>query len=288
MAAGRPLKEGLDYSNWVVDIFDNDPKIDKLLDSQGAAGFLIYFYLCQRAYGSEGYFFKWSYDDAATTSRKIGGGVRSETVKQAVGLCLQIGLFHKRLFDRDRILTSRGIQKRYWRIVKDRTPRPVIKDYWLLSEEESPGVIFCTQNPEHDSENPNYNPRKSNYQPPKFNYESPNKSKENKTKKNKIINTTTPTAARAGAEEQKITPSWLFSQYFGREPVPAEKQRCDMWLESWDAELVEHAFFRACDMGQGNLAYVSGILQDYRSQGITDMGGVAEDDMRHDARGKRR
>ena len=54
MAAGRPLKEGLGYSNWVVDIFDNDSKIDKLLDSQGAAGFLIYFYLCQRAYGSEG------------------------------------------------------------------------------------------------------------------------------------------------------------------------------------------------------------------------------------------
>ena len=107
----------------------------------------------------------------------------------------------------------------------------------------------------------------------------------NKTKLNKT-DTTTPTAARAGAEE--ITPSWLFSQYFGREPVPAEKQRCDMWLESWDAELVEHAFFRACDMGQGNLAYVSGILQDYRRQGITDMGGVAEDDMRHDARGKRR
>ena len=85
MAAGRPLKEGLDYSNWVVDIFDNDSKIEKLLDSQGAAGFLIYFYLCQRAYGSEGYFFKWSYDDAATTSRKIGGGVRSETMKQVVG-----------------------------------------------------------------------------------------------------------------------------------------------------------------------------------------------------------
>ena len=182
MAAGRPLKEGLDYSNWVVDIFDNDSKIDKLLDSQGAAGFLIYFYLCQRAYGSEGYFFKWSYDDAATTSRKIGGGVRSETMKQVVGLCLQIGLFHKRLFDRDGILTSRGIQKRYWKIVKDRTPRPVIKDYWLLSEEESPGVIFCTQNPARDRKNPNYDPRKSNYQPPKFNYGPLNKRKENKTK----------------------------------------------------------------------------------------------------------
>ena len=166
--------------------------------------------------------------------------------------------------------------------MKDRSPRPVIKYYWLLSEEESPGVIFCTQNPARDSENPNYDPRKSNYQPPKFNYGPLNKRKENKTKNI----TTTPTAARACAEE--ITPSWLISQYFGREPVPAEKQRCDMWLESWDPELVEHAFFRACDMGQGNLAYVSGILQDYRWQGITDMGGVAEDDMRHDARGKRR
>ena len=58
--AGRP-KQGIDYSGWSVDIFDSDPKIDKLLDAKGWRGFGIYFFLCQRAYKTNGYFYKWSY-----------------------------------------------------------------------------------------------------------------------------------------------------------------------------------------------------------------------------------
>lgn len=267
--AGRPPKEGIDYSGWAVDIFDNDPKIDKLLDAQGADGFLIYFYLCQRAYGSKGYFYKWSYDDAATTARKIGGGVGSETVKQTVGLCLQIGLFDKRLFDRDRILTSRGIQKRYWQVAKDRTVKSVIEDYWLLSKEESAGVVFCTQNA-------NYPPSKSNYQPPKFNYAQQKESKGKKSNFNDDYDD-----ARVGAEE--ITPSWLFAQYFGKSPTPAEERQCSGWITTWDPDLLESVFYRACTADQKNLAYVGGILQNYRKRGINSMGDVAEDDMRHAA-----
>lgn len=175
--AGRPPKEGIDYSGWAVDIFDNDPKIDKLLDSQGAAGFLVYFYLCQRAYGSKGYYFSWSYDDAATTARKIGGGVGSETVKQAVGLCLQIGLFDKRLFDRDGILTSRGIQKRFWQVAKDRTCNTVNDDYWLL--EKAGSLINHTQKA-------NYTGSKLNYAAPKLNYAERKESKGKKSKKREI------------------------------------------------------------------------------------------------------
>ena len=89
--AGRPPKEGIDYVGWSVDMFENDPKIDKLLDAQGACGFLVYFYLCLRAYGSNGYFYRWSYDDAATTARKIGGGVGSETVKTPSAYAYRLG-----------------------------------------------------------------------------------------------------------------------------------------------------------------------------------------------------
>ena len=53
--AGRP-KQGIDYSGWSVDIFDSDAKIDKLLDAKGWKGFGIYFFLCQRAYKTNGYF----------------------------------------------------------------------------------------------------------------------------------------------------------------------------------------------------------------------------------------
>jgi len=139
-------KKGLRYAGWNVDMFDGDTKIDKLLEAQGWVGFGIYFYLCQMAYKFDEYFYRWSYDDAATTARRMGGGVRSETVKQTVGLCLQIGLFDKRLFDRDGILTSRGIQRKFCAAMQTRRRRIVIKDYWLLDDEESEGLEMCDAN----------------------------------------------------------------------------------------------------------------------------------------------
>ena len=66
--AGRP-KQGIDYSGWSVDIFDGDKKIDKLLDAKGWKGFGIYFFLCQRAYKVNGYFYEWGNDSKADGRR---------------------------------------------------------------------------------------------------------------------------------------------------------------------------------------------------------------------------
>ena len=109
--AGKP-KQGLDYAGWATNMFDGDTKIDRLLDAQGWIGFSVYFYLCQMAYKFDGYFYRWSYADSASTARRMGGGVKSGTVEETVRYCLQIGLFDQRLFDEWNILTSRGIQKR--------------------------------------------------------------------------------------------------------------------------------------------------------------------------------
>ena len=136
-------KRGLDFAGWNVDIFENDTKIDTLIDSQGWIGFCIYFYLCQRAYASDGYFYKWSYANASTTARRMGGGIGSQTVIETVKMCLQVGLYDAGLFARCGILTSRGIQRRYCEAVKRRTYRTVIQDYWLLDDEESSGLVFC-------------------------------------------------------------------------------------------------------------------------------------------------
>jgi len=142
--AGRPPKNGIDYAGWDVNIFDSDPKIDALMDAQGCIGFTIYFYLCQRAYGSNGYFYPWCSSDEliyATVARKVGGGVGATSVRETVNLCLRVGLFDKELCDRERILTSRGIQKRYKQIAMSRTNKSVISEYWLLSDEESEGLV---------------------------------------------------------------------------------------------------------------------------------------------------
>ena len=140
----RPPKQGIDYAGWDVDIFENDPKIDNLIEAQGWLGFSIYFYLCQKAYASNGYFYEWSYDNAATTARRMGGGIRSETVKQTVDVCLRIGLFDRRLFEVGGVLTSRGIQRRFAYVAKNQRRRSKRVDarYWLLEADETAGFGF--------------------------------------------------------------------------------------------------------------------------------------------------
>ena len=155
--AGKPRKR-IDYAGWSVDIFSNDPKIDKLLDAQGWIGFGIYFYLCQMAFGSDGYFYEWCYDLCATTARKMGGGVGAGTVKETVDYCLQIGLFDKGLFDRWGVLTSRGIQKSYLVVLKSKNRKgtEIIEDYWLLDTSDGKdyqGVIFVRKNSQLFGEN---------------------------------------------------------------------------------------------------------------------------------------
>lgn len=139
--AGKAKKK-IDYAGWSVDIFDNDTKIDKLLDAHGWIGFSVYFYLCQRAFGDEGYFYRWGYDDCASTARKMGCGISSGTIREVVGYCLQIDLFNRMAFDRWGVLTSRGIQRSFWTVASGRRDRTVYKELWLLQKEECKGVVF--------------------------------------------------------------------------------------------------------------------------------------------------
>lgn len=148
--AGKPKKR-IDYAGWSVDMFSNDPKMDKLLDAQGWVGFGIYFYLCQMAFGGEGYYYEWGYDLCASTARKMGGGVGAGTVKETVDYCLQIGLFDKGLFDGWGVLTSRGIQKSYLVVLKSKNRKgtEIYKEYWLLDtskKEDYQGVVFIRKN----------------------------------------------------------------------------------------------------------------------------------------------
>ena len=143
--AGRPPKEGIEFSGWSVDGFE-DPKIDRLIDGQGIAGFVVYFFLCQRAYALHGYYLPWMDDDASSVSRRIGGGVRTKTVQDTVKLCLRIGLFDNMLFERFGILTSKGIQRGFTPVLGRRRNKTVIGEYWLLSQEESAGAVPIPKN----------------------------------------------------------------------------------------------------------------------------------------------
>lgn len=144
---GRPPKRNLNYSTWDVDVLENDTSIDALIDAQGPAGFYVYFALCQKAYATDGYFYRWGYDNAASTARKLGGGLKSTQVRAIVDLCVSLGLFDKALFTTDGILTSRAIQSRYLDGIARRTGEiPIIVEYWLLEATPRAGLVFVHKN----------------------------------------------------------------------------------------------------------------------------------------------
>lgn len=209
--AGKP-KRSIDFAGWRTDIFENDTKIDELIEAQGWTGFSIYFYLCQKAYASDGYFYRWSYANSATTARRMGGGIGSETIRQVVGLCLQIGLFDKRLFDREGILTSRGIQRRYMAAIQKRSFKEVEGKLWLLNEKESEGLIVVPENSDSLPENAYSLPENTTKE---------SRVKKSKVKESKAEETASPFLAPSALDK-------LVSDY-GKEIVDKYADRVNSW-----------------------------------------------------------
>lgn len=189
--AGRYPKRGMDYAGWSVAIFDNNTTIDELLDAQGWYGFAVYFYLCQRAYGSEGYYYKWCYDNSASTARKMGCGISAGTVRETVGYCLQIGLFDQRLFDKWGILTSVEIQTRYWEVLKTRDVKKVISEYWLLQDRECKGLLKLPLNSDLSIENSYFDTGNNNSSARNIDFHT---QKESKGKESKVKGSKSPPA----------------------------------------------------------------------------------------------
>lgn len=142
--SGTP-KRGLDYSGWSTDIFDDETNnIDGLLSEYGWDGFGVYFYLCQRAFGVNGYYYEWGFENAASTARRVGCGVTAKTVREVVSACLELGLFDKAMFTNYKILTNHMIQERFMYAVDKRAPsgRTVDGRYWLLSPAQTKAHIL--------------------------------------------------------------------------------------------------------------------------------------------------
>ena len=67
-------------------------------------------------------------------------GMSEEDIDEFISFCLEINIFDKTLYSKYNILTSRGIQKRYFTVCKRRKEIEVVKKYLLIKPEEY-GII---------------------------------------------------------------------------------------------------------------------------------------------------
>lgn len=107
-----------------------DDKFELIEAEYGLQGFGVVVKLFQRIYGKEGYYTPWTYEVALVFAKDIGLG--ANVVSEIVSAAVRRGLFDQNLFKKYQILTSVGIQTRYFDAVKRRKDLKLKEEYLLV------------------------------------------------------------------------------------------------------------------------------------------------------------
>ena len=121
------MKTGLDWFPLEVHL---DDKFDLIEAEFGLTGFAIVVKLLQKIYGGEGYYCEWTEEVALLFGRSCGTG--GKVVSEIVSASIRRGIFDSEMFDKYRILTSKGIQKRCFEAVNRRKDFEIKNEYLLV------------------------------------------------------------------------------------------------------------------------------------------------------------
>lgn len=126
----RPQKEGLDYFPLDTDMDLTDDKIQLLEAKHGIVGFGVLIKLLMKIYG-EGYFYQWREKESLLFSKRVSVDINK--VNDIVNDLIKWEMFDPDIYNKYKVLTSNGIQKRYWEVAKRRSEVTIVKQYWLFN-----------------------------------------------------------------------------------------------------------------------------------------------------------
>lgn len=257
----RPIKNGVDYFPLDVHL---DEKFELIEAEFGLTGFAVVVKLLQRIYGQDGYYCEWNDEVALLFGKRIGLG--GSAVSEIVSASIRRGLFDQTLYDRYQILTSAGIQKRYFEAVARRKVVNVEAAYLLVEVTQVPQNVHINRvnvdiNPENVCNNP--------------------QTKENKTKGKKIREKNDDNARDGGLI------AYLTSNLTHMSAGNMEELR-EMMTDGMTEELVRYAVDIACGRNIRTWAYVRGILDRWICGEIHTLAEAKEESRRKsDAKGRR-
>lgn len=149
----RPTKQGIDYFPMDVD-FDN--KIELFVAETGAEGYGILIMLWQMIYRGNGYFIE-DNEDLKLLLRKHTFST-TETIEKVIEVALKRDIFSRKVYDLSttyqhsinnpgRVLTSHGIQKRFFEAAKKKKVVYVIREILLVPVSDYNNLIYSGENP---------------------------------------------------------------------------------------------------------------------------------------------
>ncbi|WP_281816150.1 DUF4373 domain-containing protein [Parabacteroides goldsteinii] len=171
----RPIKQGLSYFPFDVSFF-SDRKVRKIIRGCGPASPTILICLLCNIYEDQGYYILWDEELPFDIADTIG--VPEGAVKELIKKAVDVDFFDKEMFEKEHILTSRGIQSRFIESTKKRKDVTIKKEYWIFSGNNS---VNDVNNPVNDTHN------------------EQSKEKESKEEKRKEISPSIPQGGNGGA-----------------------------------------------------------------------------------------
>ena len=240
------MKSGLDYFPLDVSL---DAKFELIEAEFGLTGFGVVVHLLQEIYGKAGYYIEWTKEVALLFARKLGVG--GSVVSEIVEASIRRGMFDREKYDKYRVLTSKGIQRRYFEAVSRRKVLEV--DYNILLVDVAQ---FC-RNARIIAKNVNIC-----YENADISEQS--KVKESKVKESKVLQ----------EEESVATVMNLYMNCISSFPSPTVLEGIQVYLETMQSDVVCHAISIAAAEGKRNWSYINGILRRYASANIKTMADV--------------
>lgn len=147
----RPTKQGLDYFPLDVGLFE-DIKIRRLKKDCGNQAISILIAIFCNVYRDEGYYVEINSDLTFLMAEQFG--VSEDAVEKIVEKAIQVGIFDSGKFNTYKILTSRGIQERYFAAAARKTAVLVHRDFVCDGVNVCNNAVYVDNNPINVSNNP--------------------------------------------------------------------------------------------------------------------------------------
>ncbi|BDX44203.1 DNA damage-inducible protein DnaD [Enterococcus faecalis] len=254
----RPYKQGVDYYSLDVD-FLKDIKYRKIRKSCGPQTCEILLCLLSYIYGDMGYFLRWDEDSAFLVADDVGA--KEGLVEEVVNKAVQVGFFDHDKYQKYKILTSNGIQKRYKLMTSKRKEVVLQEEYLIIDGNNSLSTVVNGVN---------------NTQREKERESKVNKSKVNKKETESYINPSSPETSVEKAffeeplGEEKLTE---LIRYYSQNvspatPVNITDLQYDLADFDGDLELLKEAVNICARNNERRYSYFAGILKNWRANGV--------------------
>ena len=241
------MNNGINYFPLNVHL---DDKFELIEAEFGLKGFAIVVKLFQKIYGQQGYYCEWTEDVALLFGKNVGLG--GDAVSEIVRAAIKRGIFDSELYDKYQILTSRGIQERYFEAVSRRKEVEVRKEYLLIKVDQIyKNVRILNENVNISSKNVNISEQK--------------KVEESKVKEKRVEERELPRLPVRIVKlyENNIAPL-----------TPITLRGLDDWLNAMSEDVVEYAISEAVKNNKRNYKYIEAILRNHFNAGCTTLAEV--------------